>query len=104
MFGSPKQVAWAESIRNKVILAIQNNLDRFPIPERLIELFEATDDASWWINNRNEFCSLEHIMVFGLVLLAQLGEAHACDEIVKIHENPAYEPLFEKFRVQPDPE
>jgi len=56
--GTPKQVAWAESIRVKAITYLEERFATIT-PERqaqiapLLAKLKAQDKAAWWIDNRN---------------------------------------------------
>lgn len=100
MIGSEKQISWAFSIRNKVILAITSNSDEFPLCEEMVELYEGVEDASWWINSRQRLVSKQYILVLGLVSIMQhMGLPEACDEIVRLQDDVVLAPLFDEFRV-----
>ena len=100
MIGSEKQIAWALSIRNRVVSTIANNPDMFPLYEEMIEFYEEIQDASWWINSRQRFASGEYILVYGLVSLMQFkGLPEACDEIVRLQDEPELAHVFDEFKV-----
>ena len=87
--GTPKQVAWAESIRNQIIADLTAKINASSRPDlqdkafAALELLKKQDLASWWIDRRKEDCGaiLKGFMVAVLVAPAEEPKA----EYVVVH-------------------
>jgi len=100
MIGSEKQINWALTIQDKVLRLIDSNSDHFPLSNEMIEFYQEIQDASWWINSRQRLASPEYILVYGLVSLMQFkGLPKACDEIIRLQDEPALSSIFDEFKV-----
>lgn len=103
MIGSEKQISWALSIQNKVVSMIASHPDEFPLCEEMISFYREIVDASWWINTRQRLAQPEYILVYGLVSLVQYkGLAEACDEVVRLQDEPELASIFDEFKVNWD--
>lgn len=51
--GTPKQVAWAESIRAKLLAEVRDAV-RDNVKDAAVAVISAHTSASWWIDNRFE--------------------------------------------------
>lgn len=79
MVGTDKQVAWAETIKNKIINDLSVIADKTQLEE-----IEKVDKASWWIDRRNYLLNKESlddlvgcawIVNNGIALLNKASEA-----------------------------
>lgn len=77
--GTPKQVKWANDLRDGVINRTSHDLrERFQ--PRMLSIIAERTSAAWWIENRGEaFDALAHVMFDRLVAEKKAGMSNELD-------------------------
>lgn len=77
--GTPKQVKWANDLRDGVINRTSHDLrDRFQ--PRMLSIIAEHTSAAWWIEKRGEaFDALAHVMFDRLVAEKKAGMSNELD-------------------------